>query len=157
MSVSGRMTTDGNKAIHPIAEPSTVKHQNSTTEITMSLGRMYPASPIIYFRAFAISRLMVRHTLIAGIAHAQSRARLPCEGAFETSSGEAPVAPIQSMYESTRRVTWSAIAGRDGSEDGRYIVSIEIVVDIVVEEAFVALQATFQLEVIYYVINDPSP
>lgn len=75
--------------------------------------------------------MMKRHTVIAGIAHAQSRARFPCNGALDTSSGEASVVPIQSIYESTRRVTWSARAGRDGSEDGKYLVSIEIAVDIV--------------------------
>jgi hypothetical protein len=93
-----------------------------------------------------------RHTIVAGIAHAQSRARLPCKGAFETSSGEASVVPIQSIYESTRRVTWSARAGRDGSEDGKCFVSIEIVVDMIGRRSRCTVLDQFQPK--YYVIKN---
>ena len=115
------------KVIHLIVVPSTMKHQNLKNGKAMLLMQVFPAITIIQF--LSLQRMEI-HTLISGIAHAQSRARFPCKGAFETSSGCASVVPIHNIYESTKRVTWRASAGREGSGDGRYLVSIEIAPDI---------------------------
>ena len=111
------------KVIHLIVVPSTMKHQNLKNGKAMLLMQVFPAITIIQF--LSLQRMEI-HTLISGIAHAQSRARF----AFETSSGCASVVPIHNIYESTKRVTWRASAGREGSGDGRYLVSIEIAPDI---------------------------
>jgi len=97
----------------------------------MSQVPVHPTIPI-KITILVFQNRIYGHTVIAGIAHAQSRARFPCKSAFEASSGAASVVPIHSIYESTKRVTWRASAGKDASEDGRYFVSIEIVVDMAV-------------------------
>lgn len=81
---------------YPIVEPSKVRHQNLKNEIVMSPVLGYP--PVASIDAYPVFPIdMNGHTTAGGIAQAQSRAKLPCKGAFETSSGEASVVPIHSM------------------------------------------------------------
>lgn len=67
------------------------------------------------------------HTEIGGIAQAQSRQRLPCKTALGASSGLSSVAPIQNIYELTRRVICRTRAGMHSSEGAKYLISVSII------------------------------
>lgn len=66
------------------------------------------------------------HTLLEGIAHAQSLARLPFDGADATSSAETSVTPAQSMYAFVSCVSCTASDGKDGSSGAMWYTSLEI-------------------------------
>ena len=105
---------------HPVVEPSPMRHQNlKTGKVTLLAQVGLPKFAEIFIIGRDSRSTDAGHTARGGIAQAQSRARLPWRGALETSSGEALVVPIQSMYESTIRMIWMARAGRDESEAGR--------------------------------------
>lgn len=109
-----------------IVQPSIGQRLSLTSETRTSRA---PFQSLPTSQCFSKAGLGRKHTRrLGGMAHAQSLQRLPCKTALSTSAGEPSVVPIHIMYESTSRVTWSARLGREGSDEARCFVSIEIIV-----------------------------